>query len=122
MSAVQHASATAAKKASASVASNDPLGCSSPNLGGLLGSNSVFAIDGADRRRRLLTPLLQNKSCANFEEIRRPAVDDSLTAEAMTGGNEYRRAVTTARDERVDSGGVALTPKDGARIAVHRRG
>ncbi|MFL0181639.1 cytochrome P450 [Mycobacterium sp. SMC-15] len=52
-------------------AANDEMGCSAPNLGGLLGSSSVFALDGSEhrRRRRLLTPMFHGKSCANFEQI-----------------------------------------------------
>ncbi|MGV0746547.1 cytochrome P450 [Mycolicibacter minnesotensis] len=52
-------------------ATNDEMGCSAPNLGGLLGSSSVFALDGYEhrRRRRLLTPMFHGKSCANFEQI-----------------------------------------------------
>jgi cytochrome P450 len=51
--------------------SPEELGNVQPNLGRLLGSGSVFALDGYDhrRRRRLLTPALHGKSIKSYEQI-----------------------------------------------------
>ncbi|BBY06514.1 putative cytochrome P450 138 [Mycobacterium noviomagense] len=51
--------------------SPEELGNIQPNLSRLLGSGSVFALDGDDhrRRRRLLAPPFHGKSVTNFEHI-----------------------------------------------------
>jgi cytochrome P450 len=51
--------------------SPDDLGNIQPNLSRLLGSGSVFALDGDDhrRRRRLLAPPFHGKSMKNYEAI-----------------------------------------------------
>ncbi len=51
--------------------SPEQLGNIQPNLSRLLGSGSVFALDGDDhrRRRRLLAPPFHGKSVKNFESI-----------------------------------------------------
>ncbi|EID12608.1 cytochrome P450 [Mycobacterium xenopi RIVM700367] len=51
--------------------SPEQLGNIQPNLSRLLGSGSVFALDGDDhrRRRRLLAPPFHGKSVKNFENI-----------------------------------------------------
>lgn len=52
-------------------ANPDDLGNVQPNLSRVLGSGSVFALDGAEhrRRRRLLTPPFHGKSVKNYEKI-----------------------------------------------------
>jgi cytochrome P450 len=52
-------------------ANTDDVGNIQPNLSRVLGSGSVFALDGADhrRRRRLLTPPFHGKSIKNYEKI-----------------------------------------------------
>jgi cytochrome P450 len=52
-------------------ASTEDVGNIQPNLSRVLGSGSVFALDGADhrRRRKLLTPPFHGKSIKNFEKI-----------------------------------------------------
>jgi cytochrome P450 family 138 len=49
----------------------DDVGNIQPNLSRILGSGSVFALDGADhrRRRKLLTPPFHGKSVKNYEAI-----------------------------------------------------
>jgi cytochrome P450 len=49
----------------------DDVGNIQPNLSRILGSGSVFALDGADhrRRRKLLTPPFHGKSVKNYEKI-----------------------------------------------------
>jgi len=49
----------------------DDVGNVQPNLSRILGSGSVFALDGADhrRRRKLLTPPFHGKSVKNYEKI-----------------------------------------------------
>jgi cytochrome P450 len=51
--------------------STEDLGNIQPNLSRLLGSGSVFALDGDDhrRRRRLLAPAFHGKSVKNYENI-----------------------------------------------------
>jgi cytochrome P450 family 138 len=53
------------------MASTDDVGNIQPNLSRVLGSGSVFALDGADhrKRRRLLTPPFHGKSIKNYERI-----------------------------------------------------
>ena len=52
-------------------ADTDDVGNIAPNLSQVLGSGSVFALDGADhrRRRKLLTPPFHGKSIKNYEVI-----------------------------------------------------
>ncbi|WP_099040432.1 cytochrome P450 [Mycobacterium neglectum] len=52
-------------------ASTDDVGNIQPNLSRVLGSGSVFALDGADHRlrRKLLTPPFHGKSIKNYEKI-----------------------------------------------------
>ncbi len=52
-------------------ANTDDVGNIQPNLSRILGSGSVFALDGADhrRRRKLLTPPFHGKSIKNYEKI-----------------------------------------------------
>ena len=52
-------------------ANTDDVGNIQPNLSRILGSGSVFALDGADhrRRRKLLTPPFHGKSIKNYEAI-----------------------------------------------------
>ncbi|MDT5317181.1 MAG: cytochrome family [Mycobacterium sp.] len=52
-------------------ANTDDVGNIQPNLSRILGSGSVFALDGAEhkRRRRLLTPPFHGKSIKNYEVI-----------------------------------------------------
>ena len=52
-------------------ASPEDVGNIQPNLSRILGSGSVFALDGADhrRRRKLLTPPFHGKSMKNYEKI-----------------------------------------------------
>lgn len=52
-------------------ANTDDLGNVQPNLSRVLGPGSVFALDGAEhrRRRRLLTPPFHGKSVKNYEKI-----------------------------------------------------
>nr|GLK39957.1 putative cytochrome P450 138 [Rhodococcus wratislaviensis] len=52
-------------------ANPDAVGNIQPNLSRVLGPGSVFALDGADhrRRRRLLTPPFHGKSIKNYEQI-----------------------------------------------------
>ncbi|MCW2689828.1 MAG: cytochrome [Mycobacterium sp.] len=52
-------------------ASIEDVGNIQPNLSRILGSGSVFALDGADhrRRRKLLTPPFHGKSVKNYEKI-----------------------------------------------------
>jgi cytochrome P450 len=52
-------------------ANTDDVGNIQPNLSRILGPGSVFALDGADhkRRRRLLTPPFHGKSVKNYETI-----------------------------------------------------
>ena len=52
-------------------ASTDDAGNVQPNLSRVLGSGSVFALDGADHRlrRKLLTPPFHGKSIKNYEKI-----------------------------------------------------
>lgn len=53
------------------VANTDDVGNIQPNLSRILGSGSVFALDGTDhrRRRKLLTPPFHGKSIKNYERI-----------------------------------------------------
>ena len=53
------------------MANTDDVGNIQPNLSRMLGSGSVFALDGADHRlrRRLLTPPFHGKSIKNYEKI-----------------------------------------------------
>ena len=53
------------------MASPEDVGNIQPNLSRLFGSGSVFALDGADhrRRRRLLAPPFHGKSIKNYEKI-----------------------------------------------------
>ena len=53
------------------MANTDDVGNIQPNLSRVLGSGSVFALDGADHRlrRRLLTPPFHGKSIKNYEKI-----------------------------------------------------
>jgi cytochrome P450 family 138 len=53
------------------MASTDDVGNIQPNLSRVLGSGSVFALDGADHRlrRKLLTPPFHGKSITNYEKI-----------------------------------------------------
>jgi len=53
------------------IANTDDVGNIQPNLSRVLGPGSVFALDGADhkRRRRLLTPPFHGKSIKNYERI-----------------------------------------------------
>jgi cytochrome P450 family 138 len=50
-------------------ASTEDVGNIQPNLSRMLGAGSVFALDGADhrRRRKLLTPPFHGKSIKNFD-------------------------------------------------------
>jgi cytochrome P450 family 138 len=52
-------------------ANTDDVGNIQPNLSRVLGPGSVFALDGADhrRRRKLLTPPFHGKSIKNYEKI-----------------------------------------------------
>jgi hypothetical protein len=52
-------------------ANTDDVGNIQPNLSRILGSGSVFALDGADhrKRRKLLTPPFHGKSIKNYEKI-----------------------------------------------------
>lgn len=52
-------------------ANTDDVGNIQPNLSRILGPGSVFALDGADhkRRRRLLTPPFHGRSIKNYERI-----------------------------------------------------
>src|ERR1043165_2163494 len=52
-------------------ANTDDVGNVQPNLSRILGSGSVFALDGTDprRRRKLLTPPFHGKSIKNYEQI-----------------------------------------------------
>ncbi|MHC9294605.1 cytochrome P450 [Mycobacterium sp. LTG2003] len=52
-------------------ANTDDVGNIQPNLSRILGSGSVFALDGADHRgrRKLLTPPFHGKSIKNYEKI-----------------------------------------------------
>ena len=56
---------------SCSRASTDEVGNIQPNLSRVLGPGSVFALDGAEhrRRRKLLTPPFHGKSIKNYERI-----------------------------------------------------
>lgn len=53
------------------IANTDDVGNVQPNLSRVLGSGSVFALDGKDhrRRRKLLTPPFHGKSIKNYETI-----------------------------------------------------
>ena len=53
------------------MADTDALGNIQPNLSRVLGSGSVFALDGTDhrRRRKLLTPPFHGRSIKNYEKI-----------------------------------------------------
>ena len=53
------------------MANTDDVGNIQPNLSRVLGKGSVFALDGADhrRRRKLLTPPFHGKSIKNYEKI-----------------------------------------------------
>ncbi|BBY45055.1 cytochrome P450 [Mycolicibacterium celeriflavum] len=53
------------------MANTDDVGNIQPNLSRVLGPGSVFALDGAEhrRRRRLLTPPFHGKSIKNYERI-----------------------------------------------------
>lgn len=53
------------------MAPTDAVGNIQPNLSRILGPGSVFALDGAEhkRRRRLLTPPLHGKSVKNYEKL-----------------------------------------------------
>ncbi|PRC43949.1 cytochrome P450 [Mycobacterium sp. ITM-2017-0098] len=53
------------------MANTDDVGNIQPNLSRVLGSGSVFALDGTDhrRRRKLLTPPFHGKSIKNYEKI-----------------------------------------------------
>ena len=53
------------------MANTDDVGNIQPNLSRVLGSGSVFALDGKDhrRRRKLLTPPFHGKSIKNYETI-----------------------------------------------------
>ena len=53
------------------IANTDDVGNIQPNLSRVLGSGSVFALDGADHRlrRKLLTPPFHGKSIKNYEKI-----------------------------------------------------
>ncbi len=53
------------------MANTDDVGNIQPNLSRVLGSGSVFALDGTDhrRRRKLLTPPFHGKSIKNYERI-----------------------------------------------------
>ncbi|BBX49291.1 cytochrome P450 [Mycolicibacterium poriferae] len=53
------------------MANTEDVGNIQPNLSRVLGSGSVFALDGTDhrRRRRLLTPPFHGKSIRNYEAI-----------------------------------------------------
>jgi cytochrome P450 family 138 len=52
-------------------ANTEDVGNIQPNLSRILGSGSVFALDGADHRlrRKLLTPAFHGKSIKNYEKI-----------------------------------------------------
>ena len=53
------------------MANTEDVGNIQPNLSRVLGKGSVFALDGADhrRRRKLLTPPFHGKSIKNYEQI-----------------------------------------------------
>ncbi|KAA0096223.1 cytochrome P450 [Mycolicibacterium sp. P1-18] len=69
--------------------STDVLGNVQPNLSRLLGSGSVFGLEGADhrRRRKLLTPPFHGKSIKNYEAI---VVEETLRETATwPEGSEF---------------------------------
>lgn len=69
--------------------SSDALGNVTPNLSRLLGSDSVFALDGAEHRQRrnLLTPPFHGKSVDAYEQI---IVEETLRdAESWPLGEEF---------------------------------
>lgn len=78
-------------------ANTDDVGNIQPNLSRILGSGSVFALDGADhrRRRKLLTPPFHGKSIKNFETI---FVEETLRESASwPDGQEFESFEPMAR-------------------------
>lgn len=78
-------------------ASNEEVGCSTPNLGGLLGASSVFGLDGAEhrRRRRLLAPLFHSRHFRHFEQI---FVEETLReCETWPEGEHFALLPSTTR-------------------------
>ncbi|MDT5176424.1 MAG: cytochrome family, partial [Mycobacterium sp.] len=70
-------------------ANTEDVGNIQPNLSRILGSGSVFALDGAEhkRRRRLLTPPFHGKSIKNYEMI---FEEETLReAESWPDGQEF---------------------------------
>jgi cytochrome P450 len=98
------------------MANTDDVGNIQPNLSRVLGPGSVFALDGADhkRRRRLLTPPFHGKSIKNYERIFEeetlreaaswPSGQEFETLEPMMRItlNAILRAVFGAEGERLD--------------------
>lgn len=70
-------------------ANTDDVGNIQPNLSRILGSGSVFALDGADhrRRRKLLTPPFHGKSIKNYEVIF--AEETLRESESWPDGREF---------------------------------
>ena len=77
------------------IANTEDVGNIQPNLSRIFGSGSVFALDGADhrRRRQLLTPPFHGKSIKNYEnDLRgRDAARDRRT------GRRARRSKLSSR-------------------------
>jgi cytochrome P450 len=106
------------------MANTDEVGNVQPNLSRLFGSGSVFALDGADhrRRRKLLTPPFHGKSIKNYEVI---FEEETLReAESWPDGREFEtlepmmritlnvilRAVFGADGERLDELRAIIPP------------
>jgi cytochrome P450 len=106
------------------MANTDEVGNIQPNLSRLFGSGSVFALDGADhrRRRKLLTPPFHGKSIKNYEVI---FEEETLReAESWPEGREFEtlepmmritlnvilRAVFGADGERLDELRAIIPP------------
>jgi cytochrome P450 len=115
-------------------ANTDDVGNINPNLSMIFGPGSVFALDGADhkRRRKLLTPPFHGKSIKNYERIfeeetlRESATwTDGITFETLEPMNRITlnvilRAVFGADGERLDQLREIISPwvTLGSRLAM----
>ena len=76
-------------------ANTDDVGNIQPNLSRILGSGSVFALDGAEhrRRRKLLTPPFHGKSIKNYETI----FEEETLRETANRGQRARSSRPSSR-------------------------
>lgn len=102
------------------MANTDDVGNIQPNLSRVLGSGSVFALDGTDhrRRRKLLTPPFHGKSIKNYERI-----FEEETLREMAGWPEGRPFETLEPMMRITLNSIlrAVFGADGAHLDELRR-